>query len=284
VGVLEYGTPKNLYLESALLDATLKLRVDTSGAAYAMYWKEANDQFTLAGDYTSPARRLALLKSGRDGESFAAASEKVTIDLSCEGPVATVFRTQQPMFIPDAAHCDNLARNDLAQAQGIASICLVPVEGGVVEYGTSTTRETVDWTGIDDAYPDFVPRDEMRKAFANGATHMLFWRLIGDKFVCRGDYVLPERVRALRQSRGDSKSYTSESEEYVFDANGEGPIAKAFRTRTEVVIEGAATSSVFKRRELAEEFGVGNIHFVPTEDGVLEYGSANTAVKTSLFS
>jgi hypothetical protein len=122
--------------------------------------------------------------------------------------------------------------------------------------------------GIDDAYPDFVPRDEMRKAFANGATHMLFWRLIGDKFVCRGDYVLPERVRALRQSRGDSKSYTSESEEYVFDANGEGPIAKAFRTRTEVVIEGAATSSVFKRRELAEEFGVGNIHFVPTEDGV----------------
>lgn len=67
-GVLEYGVPSSMYLESNLLEATLKLRAATSGAGYAMYWKEVNGQFTIAGDYISPARQLALVKAGREGQ------------------------------------------------------------------------------------------------------------------------------------------------------------------------------------------------------------------------
>ena len=61
-GVLEYGVPSTLSLDSNLLDATLKLRVDTSGAGYALYWKETNGVFTVAGSYLPPARELALIK------------------------------------------------------------------------------------------------------------------------------------------------------------------------------------------------------------------------------
>lgn len=159
-----------------------------------------------------------------------------------------------------------------------------------------------------------MPRAELRQAFANGATHVIFWKKVGPRYVVRGDYVLPERLRALRQTRGDQKSYTSESEEMVsdaichtrahrphqlsralsptvlpkrppifvrqvIDANGAGPIATAARSGKEVVIEDADSGAHpnYRRADLAKEFGVRNVHFVPTEAGVLEYGSASTS-------
>jgi hypothetical protein len=97
--------------------------------------------------------------------------------------------------------------------------------------------------------------------------------------VVRGDYVIPERVRSLRQSRGDDETYTSRSEELfssIIDANGPGPIATAQRSGVEVVIQDAAASTNFKRASLAQEFEVANVHFVPLADGsVLEYGQGN---------
>lgn len=83
----------------------------------------------------------------------------------------------------------------------------------------------------------------------------------------------------------------------TFDANGDGPIATAARSGTEIVIEDAsailginraATTSLllksggdsteaFKRAGLAKDFNVHNIHFVPCKDGVLEYGVGTVA-------
>lgn len=44
-----YGVPSTLSLDSNLLEAALKLRAESSGAGYALYWKETNGQFTVAG-------------------------------------------------------------------------------------------------------------------------------------------------------------------------------------------------------------------------------------------
>lgn len=277
-GVLEYGIPVTTSLDSSLLAATLKLRVETSGAGYALYWKDTGELFTVAGSYLPPARELALIKQGRAGQSYAKASENVTLDVNGTGPVATCYKTQQPIFIEDARAFGKLKRQALAEEFGIASICFAPVEGGVIEYGTSRGQETADWTSVDDACVDALPRGEIRKAFATGATHLIYWKQVADRYVVRGDFVVPERLRALRQSRGDDDSYTSRSEDLVLSANGEGPIATAQRSGKEVIIDDASTAVNYRRRELALEFGINNCHFVPLEQGVLEYGSASTAI------
>jgi len=279
-GVLEYGVPSTLSLDSNLLEATLKLRVDTSGAAYALYWKETNGQFTVAGSFLPPARELALVKAGRAGLGYAKASENVTLDANGDGPVARCYRGQEPIFIRDASGA-NLKRASLVREFGIASIVFSPAEGGVIEYGTSLGSETAEWQTVDDAGVDAIPRGELRKAFAEGANELIFWKRVGDKYVVRGDYVIPERLRALRQSRGDEESYASRSEELFssfIDAYGTGPIATAQRGGIEVIIKDAASATNFKRKALAQEFGVENVHFVPLDDGaVLEYGRGGVA-------
>lgn len=54
------------------------------------------------------------------------------------------------------------------------------------------------------------------------------------------------------------------------DDKSSGPVATAGRTRKEVVVK---DTSSMKRAALAEEFGIKEIHFVPTDDGVFEFGT-----------
>ena len=279
-GVLEYGMPATLSLDSNLLEATLKLRVDTSGAGYSLYWKETNGQFTVAGSYLPAARELALVKKGRTGKSYAQASENITLDASGDGPVSRCYKSQEPIFIRDASGA-KLKRAGLVKAFGIASIVFSFAEGGVIECGTSLGPETADWKTFDDANIDAIPCGELRRAFAEGANELIYWRRVGDKYAVRGDYIIPERLRSLRQARGDEESYTSRTEEQyslLIDAYGSGPIASAQRSGVEVVIENAATAKKFKRKQLALEFGVSNVHFVPLAGAVvLEYGRGGAA-------
>ena len=128
-----YGTPEVAFLSGTLMDASLKMRCDLSGAGYAAYWKEVNGKLTIAGDYVSPARRAALVASGKTS-SFAEESEDYQIDLDGMGPVAQVYRTNDPVFIEDAQKCGTLKRRELACEYGIGSICLEKVQGGVIEY------------------------------------------------------------------------------------------------------------------------------------------------------
>lgn len=37
------------------------------------------------------------------------------------------------------------------------------------------TGETAEWTGIEDAFADAVPRGELRAALADGANELIFW-------------------------------------------------------------------------------------------------------------
>merc|ERR1712006_33344 len=108
--------------------------------------------------------------------------------------------------------------------------------------------------------------------FENGATHLIFWKLDANKYVAGASYLIAERVRALAGTRSDGKSYTTESVSMTFPADGNGPIATTARSGKEMVIEDASKSNM-KRAELAKEFNIGNIHFVPCRDGVLEYGT-----------
>merc|ERR1711976_616027 len=209
-GGLEHGSPESAYLSGNVLAASLKMRCDTSGAGYALYWKEAGGKAVVAGDYVAPARQAALKAKGKTS-SFAEASKSYTMDLVGDGPIATVLQTRAPFYIQDVATCDIMKRGGVAVDYGITSICFVPVPGGVLEYGTSDGPCTADWTCMEDARKAIMPKEELQKAFDAGATHVIFWRQDGEEFVVGASYVFPERVRALQASRGDDKTYTSES-------------------------------------------------------------------------
>ena len=271
-GVFEYGTPAGSFLSGALLGASLKMRCDTSGAGYAVYWKEVDGKMTIAGDYVTPGRRAKLADKGFK-QSFSDASKSLELSADGDGPVAKVMQNREPFFIADAAS-SNMKRAALAKQYGIQQICFVPVEGGVMEYGTSDGECTADWKSVEDARTAIMPKSEMKAAFEAGATHMIFWRKVGDNYECGASFVLPERVRALKTARGDDKSYTSESQGMKFPADGQGPIATAARSGKEIVIEDASSAAPekYKRAGLAKEFNVKNVHFVPCRDGVIEYG------------
>jgi len=172
-----------------------------------------------------------------------------------------------------------MKRKELASEYGIKSICFVPAEGGVVEFGISEAC-AASWTSVDDANNAVMPVAEMKAAFQQGATHLIFWRKVGDEYICGASYTKSDYARALKAVRGDDKTYASESAEMTFGAEGEGPVATAARSNKEITIEDAAlfTSYTlvrlgsFKRMSLAAEYNVKNIHFVPCRDGVIEYG------------
>jgi hypothetical protein len=270
-GVLEYGTPAKDYLRGPLMAASLKMRCDTSGAGYAIYWKESCGELTITGSYLTDAWKKELMEAGRE-KSFAEASFGTKLAAKGDGPVASCFQSQEPVYVQEVAR-SNMQRKDHAIKCGIKSVCFVPVAGGVMEYGASDGPGTADWTTIEDARTAIMPKAEMKRAFANGATHLIFWKRDGDVYVSGAWFLTVERVRALKASGGDGKSYTSESITMSFPATGDGPIATAARSGKEVVIKDASNSKM-KRVELAKTYNVGDVHFVPCKDGVLEYGTA----------
>jgi hypothetical protein len=56
------------------LRASLKMRCDTSGGVYAIYWANENGKLVVAGDYVTDDRRAALKAKGFDS-SYAKESE-----------------------------------------------------------------------------------------------------------------------------------------------------------------------------------------------------------------
>ena len=81
------------------------------------------------------------------------------------------------------------------------------------------------------------------------------------------------RRQLLRKQRGDEKTFVSESRAYTLESHGDNPVATAFRTGEHEVVMNASSCPNFKRANLAGEFDVVHIYFVPTRYGVVEYGT-----------
>ena len=55
-----------------------------------------------------------------------------------------------------------------------------------------------------------MPLDEMRKAFDAGATHLIYWKVDPAEklYKAAASYVTPERLAALKKTRGDDRVQT----------------------------------------------------------------------------
>merc|ERR1712050_483602 len=260
-GVLEYGIPKEARLSGNTLAASLKMRCDTSGAGYALYWIEEDGQFVVAGDYVTPERKKALDAAGIT-TTFAEVSKGIKLDASGDGPVATVARTGRPHYVADAANNSSVKRKQYAREFGIQSMAFIPVEGGILEYGNSTDSSTADWGSTMPSCPD-MPKDEMDEAFRNGAVYTIFWKREGDNYVSGADYVTPERREALRNKRGDDQTFASKSRHMKLPVSNKGYVATAAESGKAFVIQDASADKKLLRQELAAEFGIGEVHIVP---------------------
>jgi hypothetical protein len=125
------------------LAASLKMRCDTSGAGYAIYWCNVDGQLVVAADYVTDSRKAQLTEKGFT-KSFAEESEPYSLPVDGDGPVATCYKTGEAQFVKDVTS-SSLKRKDLAAKYGIEQIAWVPMEGGVMEFGTSEGPCTADW-------------------------------------------------------------------------------------------------------------------------------------------
>lgn len=121
-----------------------------------------------------------------------------------------------------------------------------------------------------------LPKEEMRYAYeVLGASYTMFWALNGNQreFNVLAEHVTTARRAALKLVRGDDKTFCSESRALRIPSSGSGPIATAAQTREVVVVDDVST---MRRAELAKEFDISKVSFVPVEGGVLEYGVPST--------
>jgi len=238
------------------LAASLKICCELTGAQYAIYWVNTHGSYVVASDFAS-----------QDGlKSFTQASSAIALTADGSGPVATVATTGAPVFVANAGSEESLERREAATASGVKSICMIPFQAGVLEFGC-----TDGWTEMP-AIPK-LPTKEMREAFEDfGAKYVMLWSETGGNFSVVADFKIPERVAALKNKRGDDLSYITESRALKLPASGDAYVAAAARGGEAIFCQQAASDEKLERRELAKEFCVDGINFVPVEGGVLECG------------
>jgi len=141
-----------------IIEATLRMRCDASGAAHAIFWRAPDggadgprrNSITVETLYVSPSRREALARMGEQ-RSFAEVSREFTLDPSGDGPVATAIKTRRPVFVQVDSDEMPLRRKALAQSLGVKKLCFLPVEGGVIELGTTSDGCEAEWHGLVDS-------------------------------------------------------------------------------------------------------------------------------------
>jgi len=284
-GILEYGVPKETALAGVTLEAMLTLECQASGAGYAIYWTRSPDnKAVVAGSYTSDAFKAELEARGRV-LTFPEASESFSPSLVDLSPVAEVLRTRKPVFIADVPTCDGeqyFQRRGMAIDYSVQSIAFLPVLGGVIEIGTSSGPSTREWKTIDDAVQEQIPNSAVERAFVkDGATYSIFW----SRNFATGHY---EQVASfestdnmLSKKKAVESSFTSESQKVRIPIMSDGPVAAAGKSGVDVVIPEVTKMKQFKRKKLAEAWGVGKMTLVPCATGVLEYGTVTKDKRTT---
>jgi len=118
----------------------------------------------------------------------------------------------------------------------------------------------------------------------SGACYAIYWTRALDDMVVSADYVtVARRVELLTQ--GKTSSFAEASESFRLPVSGTGPVSSVYKTGEAAFIAEAATRSDLERKDIAKEYGIISMGFIPCGGGVLEIGTSQgseTASWTSL--
>lgn len=243
------------------LAASMKMRCDISGAAYVLYWVEVDGSFVVTGSYVPPEHK-SLLKQESAKQGWVQQCELLKLDRS--SLVARVAESKEAVFIQDAPADSLYTRTELCKQFGITSVCIIPFEDGVLEYGSLQS-----WAEAPKC--PTMPKAQMRAAFDNfGACYTMFWQEKPEGFVAVAEYVSPQRKKAMQNRRGDDKTFSSQSR--LQTLGPDSTVASVVKTQRELFISNAMDHTKFTRGALAQEFGIKCVRMIPCEGGVLEYG------------
>jgi hypothetical protein len=97
-----------------LLDM-LKMRCETSGSSYSMFWERitcgGRPVLTVLAGYVTPARKASLVRMGMS-DSFPDSCRDVVLDEAGDSVVAKALRSKDSIFIENVATCPNFVRQD----------------------------------------------------------------------------------------------------------------------------------------------------------------------------
>lgn len=304
-GVIEYGTgvgPATAEWSERptapiMPKAEMRKAFEELGALYVMFWaKDADDMIRPHASFNSPKAVALQSKIRSDGDSFLARSKKLAFAVSGTGPVSTAFRENAEVTIAVAGDnagkgekevsvtingftstrqfegCSGLLKrsNDISEF-GIRSIHLVPVEGGVFEYGVQAEATLKDVT---------LDATIELECEAAGASYAIYWKESRDKMsVVAGSFNTPE-FTAESKSLGFSLTYTQASEAFAspLDKTNDSPVAEVLRTRKPIFIKDVCSyKGPFKRRDIAKSYNVKSVVFQPVLGGVIEMGKSDAA-------
>lgn len=243
------------------LAASMKMRCDTSGSAYVLYWVEVDGNFVVAGNYVPPEHK-SVLKQEAGKKGWVQQCESLKLERS--SMVAHIAESKEAVFMKDASSESSFTRTELCKQFGIVSVCIIPFEDGVLEYGSFQP-----WAQAPKC--PTMPKAQMRVAFEKfGACHTLFWEEKPEGFVAVAEYVTPQRKKAMQNRRGDDKTFASQSR--LQTLGPESAVASVAKTRRDMFIPNAMDHGSFTRSALAQEFGIKSVRLLSCEGGVLEYG------------
>jgi predicted membrane chloride channel (bestrophin family) len=266
LGVLEFGVSTSAELNPITLNAMLQMQVQSTTAAFGVYWKTEGNVARPVKTFTSPWYSEQLKAQGKK-YTFVDITEQSTASLTDDSPIAHAVRTRSKVYVADASATPD-TRAPVAAEYGIVSLAYVPVVGGVIEYGVPAGV----WASGEDALGQTIPNEEVDAALDAGCSYMMFWKVnqASGTFEVAASYERSES--RLSNEVRDGDSYVSSAALRSLEIAGNGPIATSFRSAARLEVEDTATYPNFKRRELCMEWGVGKFTAIPLETGVLEFG------------
>jgi len=148
-GVIEYGASTAWASKEAAIEQLMpNEEIETafqSGASYVIYWKrnDASGVYELASSYELPKNTLSKAKAD-EGNSFTKLSAKVELPTGGLYPVGLCGESASTIVVANTQTYPNFKRRELAAEWGVGKITCVPLETGVLEFGTVTKdkRET----------------------------------------------------------------------------------------------------------------------------------------------
>lgn len=160
------------------LYASLKMRADTSHAAYVIYWAVAGDHFVVGGDFV---RDDFQALTGTRGSTYPQRSAEFRLSVDGKGPIAVCYRERRNIIIVDVETGDidfdadgtsatcvaPLRRLEKAKMFKIGSVAFTPFESGVLEFGTCTALQPASWPRM--PHVPLMPKREMKLACSSAS-------------------------------------------------------------------------------------------------------------------
>jgi hypothetical protein len=142
-GVVEFGTSAGPETASwtempdcpEMPKLEMRKAFDELGAVYVIFWQVSGESFVVSADYVTPDHERTMRNRHGSDVSFCSLSRMFALPVDGQGYIARAARSGKEFVVADAASDPKLTRQKLAQEFGIGEVRIVPVSGGVLEYG-----------------------------------------------------------------------------------------------------------------------------------------------------